>query len=144
MGLRAEKELKNHLIGTHISGWKSKKPHKNNAVRFTCVQAAGTTCWVIYHLKAMTCIFIGENGTQKETKRNSFSRVKSVRSEKRFVSLSRLKRYFEHPAMISTRVALQSTKARTWQHRPRASAIRPTTGLGSGCMWRDDGWGRVS
>ena len=86
---------------------------------------------------------MGENGTQKETKRNSFSRVKSVRSEKRFVSLSRRNRYFEHPAMISTRVAFQSTKARTWQHRPRASVIRPTTGLGSVCMWRDDGWSKV-
>jgi len=30
-----KKELKNHLIGTHISGWKSKKLHKNNAVSFT-------------------------------------------------------------------------------------------------------------
>jgi hypothetical protein len=29
----------------------SKKPHKNNAVRFTCVLAAGTTCWVIFPLK---------------------------------------------------------------------------------------------
>ena len=70
--------------------------------------------------------FIGENGTQKETQKNSFSRVKSVRSEKRFVSLSRLNRYLEHPAMISTRVAFQSTKARTLQHRPK----RLTTGLG--------------
>ena len=96
-----------------------------------------------YLLKATTRFFIGENGTQKETKRNSFSRVKSVRSEKRFVSLSRLNRYFEHPAMISTRVTFQSSKARTWQHRSGASAIRLTTGLGSGCMWRDDGWGRV-
>ena len=31
----------------------------------------------------------------------------------------------------------------TSQHRPRASAIRPTTGLGSGCIWSVRGWGRA-
>ena len=46
-----QQELKNYLKGTHISYVNSKKPHKNNAVRFTCVLAAGTTCWVIFPLK---------------------------------------------------------------------------------------------
>ena len=87
---------------------------------------------------------MGENGTQKETKRNSFSRVKSVRSEKRFVSLSRLNRYFEHPAMISTRVAFQPTKPRTSQRRPKASEIGRTTGLGYGFMRKANSWGRVA
>jgi len=66
------KELKNHLKGTHISSMNSKKPHKNNAVRFTSVPAAGTTCWVIIYLKQYLIVFICEKGTQKETIRNSF------------------------------------------------------------------------
>ena len=32
----------------------------------------------------------------------------------------------------------------TSQHRPRASAIRRTTGLGSGCMSKRNGWGKVT
>ena len=32
--------------------------------------------------------------------------------------------------------------ARASQRKPRASTIRPTTGLGSGCTWSGRGWGR--
>ena len=35
------------------------------------------------------------------------------------------------------------TKPWTSQHRPRASAIRRTTGYGSGSMWNGNGWGRA-
>ena len=138
------KELKNHLKGTQIPKGYRKKHHKNNAVRFTCVLAAGTTCWVIIFWKQWFAVFIGESGTQKKTKRNSFSRVKSVCSVKWFVSLSRLNRYLERPAMISKRVVFQLTKPRTWQHMPRASAIRLTIGLGWGFMLKGNGWGRVA
>jgi hypothetical protein len=51
VGDARQKELKNHLKGTHISSMNSQKHHKNNAVRFTPVLAAGTTCWVIINLK---------------------------------------------------------------------------------------------
>ncbi|NCX55350.1 MAG: hypothetical protein EBW83_11570, partial [Rhodobacterales bacterium] len=67
------KELKTSVKGTHIFTRWSKKPHKNNAVRFTCVLAAGTTCWVICILKQWLAVFICEKGTQKEAIRNSFS-----------------------------------------------------------------------
>ena len=33
---------------------------------------------------------------------------------------------------------------RTSQRRPKASAIRRTTGLGSGCMLKGNGWRRVT
>jgi len=49
--LLAKQELKTVVKGTHIFARGSKKSHKNNAVRFTCVLAAGTTCWVIIILK---------------------------------------------------------------------------------------------
>ena len=72
MGLRAEKELKNGLKGTHISGWKSKKHHKNNVVRFTCVLAAGTTCWVIFPLKQSMLGLSFEKGNSNGVKKELF------------------------------------------------------------------------
>jgi hypothetical protein len=70
VGLRAKKELKNHLKGTHISGWKFKKLHKNNVVRFALILAAGTTCWVIFPLKqsihGLSCAKGNSNGVKKE------------------------------------------------------------------------------
>ena len=64
-----EKELKNYLKGTHRSGCKSKKHHKNNAVRFTRVLAAGTTCWVIFPLKQSMLGLSFEKGNSEGVKK---------------------------------------------------------------------------
>jgi hypothetical protein len=66
------KELKNHLKGTHISSMNSKKPHKNNAVRFMPVLAAGTTCWVIFPLKQSMLGLSFEKGNSKGVKKELF------------------------------------------------------------------------
>jgi hypothetical protein len=50
----------------------SKKPHKNNAVRFTCVLAAGTTCWVIFPLKQSMLGLSFEKGNSNEVKKELF------------------------------------------------------------------------
>ena len=71
--LRTDAELKNHSKGTHKLAFRPQKHNKNNAVRFTCVLAAGTTCWVICILKQWLAVFICEKGTQKEAIRNTFS-----------------------------------------------------------------------
>jgi hypothetical protein len=66
------KELKNHLKGTQISKGYPKKLHKNNAVRFTCVLAAGTTCWVIFPLKQSIHGLPFEKGNSNGVKKELF------------------------------------------------------------------------
>jgi hypothetical protein len=51
---------------------RNKKPHKNNAVRFTCVLAAGTTCWVIFPLKQSMLGLSSEKGNSKGVKKELF------------------------------------------------------------------------
>ena len=72
VGLPTDRELKNHLRGTHISQINSKKPHKNNAVRFTPVLAAGTTCWVIFPLKQSMLGLSFEKGNSNGVKKELF------------------------------------------------------------------------
>ena len=45
-----EKELKFYPKGTHTFAALFKKPHKNNAVRFTCVLAVGTRFRLVFPL----------------------------------------------------------------------------------------------
>ena len=66
------KELKNHLKGTQIPKGYQKKHHKNNAVRFTCVLAAGTTCWVIFPLKQSMLGLSFEKGNSNGVKKELF------------------------------------------------------------------------
>jgi hypothetical protein len=71
-GVACQKGTQNHLKGTHISGWKFKKLHKNNVVRFTPVLAAGTTCWVIFPLKQSMLGLSFEKGNSKGGKKELF------------------------------------------------------------------------
>jgi hypothetical protein len=66
------RELKKHSMGTHGLACLSKKSHKNNAVRFTCVLAAGTTCWVIFPLKQSMLGLSSEKGNSKGVKKELF------------------------------------------------------------------------
>jgi hypothetical protein len=70
--LQVEKELINCVKGTHRLAFMSKKPIKNNAVRFTRVLAAGTTCWVIFPLKQSMLGLSFEKGNSKGGKKELF------------------------------------------------------------------------
>jgi hypothetical protein len=69
---QVQKELKSDLKGTHLFILFSKKRHKNNAVRFTPVLAAGTTCWVIFPLKQSMLGLSFEKGNSKGVKKELF------------------------------------------------------------------------
>ena len=62
-----KKKLKNYLKGTHGLPFRLKKHYKNNAVRFTYVLVAGTTCWVIFHLWYLLIMKVGCEAVQKRT-----------------------------------------------------------------------------
>ena len=70
--LLAKQELKTVVKGTHIFARGSKKPHKINAVRFTRVLAAGTTCWVIFPLKQSMLGLSFEKGNSNGVKKELF------------------------------------------------------------------------